>query len=83
MFKNHTLTHSFYLVTTKLKFILTVINIIWNEDSGLHRYINYLIQEDHIIILLVKQHGRKKWTLIADEMQKISQKNSRTSKQIR
>ena len=38
MFKNHTLTHSFYLVTTKLKFILTVINIIWNEDSGLHRY---------------------------------------------
>lgn len=43
----------------------------------------FFMKEDDIIISLVNQYGRKKWTLIADEMHKINPINYRTSKQIR
>lgn len=32
---------------------------------------SYKIQEDQIIIRLVKEHGTKKWTTVADEMKKL------------
>ena len=40
------------------------------------------IQEDTIILALIRQHGTNQWTTVASEMKKITS-TARTSKQIR
>ena len=66
-----------------LKFILNSHKIYYGKKTLDIIGTLLLTQEDQIIMNLVTQHGKKKWTLIADEMQKIMPRNSRTSKQIR